>query len=71
MALTLMGNYLKKNSNKWTFKKQFSLKSVNLGQLEGKKTHEFDINKMGVLWRQCSAALVATSLFQVKKLYYI
>lgn len=37
----------------------------------GEKKPEFDINKMGVLWRQCSAALVATSLFHVMKLYYI
>lgn len=66
-----MGNYLKKNSNKWTFKKQLSLKSVNLGQLEGEKNMNLILIKWEFLWRQCSAALVATSLFHVKKLYYI
>lgn len=56
-------------------KNQSAHKSVNLRQLQFKKKKKKTLNliliKWEFLWRQRSAAVVATSLFHVMKLYYI
>lgn len=54
-------------------KSQSVLKSANLRQLEKKKNKALNLIliKWEFLWRQRSAAVVATSLFHVMKLYYI